>query len=90
MSSLLGNGASFRSYLLDYYFWQNQSFKTRKQFKNTLRVMYGRKKDRGHIKKKFKLMMETEKKNSMQLIEAVFNHVPMLRDMFDNLDERYY
>lgn len=78
MSSLLGSGASFRSYLLQWEFWQNQPFKTRKQFKNTLRVMYGRKKDRGHIKAKFKKKMAEEAALNQKIANAITNKFPQL------------
>lgn len=35
--------------------------KTRKQFYNMLRVLYGKKKDRGHIKEKYKELCKKEK-----------------------------
>ena len=78
MSNLLGNGANFRSYLLQWEFWQNQPFKTRKQFKNTLRVMYGRKKDRGYIKKKFEKKMAEEAEIKQKFADAIINKFPQL------------
>lgn len=78
MSSLLGKGANFRSYLLQWEFWQNQPIKTRKTFKNTLRVIYGRKKDRGHIKAKFEKKMAEEAALNQKIMDAIVNKFPQL------------
>lgn len=75
MSNLLGNGANFRSYLLQWEFWQNQPMKSRKTFKNTLRVMYGKKKDRGYIKAKFKKIMEEEEALKQKIEAAILRRV---------------
>ena len=43
--------------------------KTRKQFRNMLRVLYGKKKDRGHIKEKYKKLY----KNKKELYSAIMS-----------------
>ena len=43
----------FNEYVRYYYFWQNEPIKSKKVFKNVLSVLYGKKKDRGHIKQKY-------------------------------------
>jgi len=52
---LFPKSMNFHSYLFDYEFFKtyfpNQN---RKRFKTTLMVLYGKKKDRGHIKAKYK------------------------------------
>ena len=45
--------------------------KTKKQFKNSLRVVYGKKKDRGHLKQKIKAYNEDAKKLRGAIDEAM-------------------
>ena len=56
----------FRKFIRDCYFWQNEPTKSRKVFKNTLSVLYGKKKDRGHIREKYnKRIKECNKSMSL-------------------------
>lgn len=45
--------------------------KTRKQFHNALRVLYGKKKDRGHLKEKYNRYYEEEKRMYKYLMKAI-------------------
>lgn len=45
--------------------------KTRKQFYNALRVLYGKKKDRGHLKEKYNRCYEEEKRLYKYLMKAI-------------------
>ena len=45
--------------------------KTRNQFHNALRVLYGKKKDRGHLKEKYNRYYEEEKRMYKYLMKAI-------------------
>ena len=69
---------NFQKYLRDYPFWQDEHFKSRKIFKNVLSVIYGRKKDRGHIKKKYLKRIE-EHKHLINIVKGeIFKRAPHL------------
>lgn len=73
-------GFDFRAYLRDYDIIQAiGTNKTKKQFKNFLRVMYGRKKDRGRIKKKIKKYIQEQNANRAKLYNAILEVMPGLR-----------
>ena len=59
---MLFSGINFQDYLRDYLFWKNEHFKSKKVFKNVLSVIYGRKKDRGHIKERYIKRIEEQKR----------------------------
>jgi len=66
------SGFNFRAYLRNYETIQAiGGNKTRKQFKNFLRVMYGRKKDRGHVKKKVEKYIQDQHAHMSQLYGIV-------------------
>lgn len=48
--------------------------KTKKQYINTLRLMIGKKKDRGHFKQRYKERVEEQKK----IMGVITKHFPML------------
>ena len=58
----------FQDYVRDYYFWQSEPVKSKKVFKNILSVLYGKKKDRGHIRQRYAKKMK-EYNNSMSIIK---------------------
>ena len=76
---LFSKSMNFHSYLFDYEFFKtyfpNQS---RKHFKTTLMVLYGRKKDRGHIKAKYKKAFTEWLKKKALLYNAVAKHFPFI------------
>ena len=45
--------------------------KTRKQFHNALRVLYGKKKDRGHLKERYNKCYEEEKRMYNYVMKAI-------------------
>ena len=72
-------GFDFRAYLRNYEIIQAiGKNKTKKQFENFLRVMYGRKKDRGHVKKKIKKYIQEQKANRAKLYNAVLDVMPSI------------
>ena len=73
---LFSKGINFQGYLSDYLFWKNQHFKSKKVFKNVLSVLYGRKKDRGHIKEKYIKWIEEQKRSMAIIKKAVAERLP--------------
>lgn len=72
-------GFNFREYLKNYDIIQAiGANKTKKQFKNFLRVMYGRKKDRGHIKKKVEKYIQEQNAERARLYNAVLKVAPII------------
>lgn len=72
-------GFNFRAYLRNYEILQViGANKTRKQFKNFLRVLYGKKKDRGHIKPKIKKQIQENANNRAKILGAISKVVPSL------------
>lgn len=70
-------GFDFRAYLRNYDIIQAIGMnKTKKQFKTFLRVMYGKKKDRGHIKKKIEKYIQEQKADRAKLYNAISKAVP--------------
>ena len=73
-------GFNFREYLKNYDIIQAiGANKTKKQFKNFLRVMYGKKKDRGHIKKKIEKYIQEQRADRARLYSAILKAVPGIR-----------
>ena len=77
---------NYRNYFTDFEFWRKQNIKSKKHFKTIMAVMYGKKKDRGGIKKKYlALMKEVEEKQ--KLIRKAMDCVcPQLSSMLRYLD----
>ena len=73
----------FLDYLGDYYFWQNEPVKSKKVFKNTLYVLYGKKKDRGHIKQKYDEKMKEYNKSLSILEKALMTKFPQFSYFMD-------
>ena len=72
-------GFDFRAYLRNYEIIQAIGMnKTRKQFINFLKVMYGRKKDRGHIKKKVQKYIQEQNINRAKIFSAISKAMPHL------------
>lgn len=70
-------GFNFRAYLRNYDIIQAVGTnKTKKQFKNFLRIMYGKKKDRGHIKKKIEKYIQEQNVDRAKLYNAVSKVMP--------------
>ena len=72
-------GFNFRAYLRNYEILQVVGAnKTRKQFKNFLRVLYGKKKDRGHVKPKIEKQIQENANNRAKIVGAISKVVPIL------------
>lgn len=72
-------GFNFRAYLRNYEILQViGTNKTKKQFKNFLRVMYGKKKDRGHIKKKVEKYIQEQKADRAKIYNAISKVMPSI------------
>jgi hypothetical protein len=72
-------GFDFKAYLRNYDIIQAIGInKTRKQFKNFLRIMYGKKKDRGHIKKKIEKYIQEQKVDRARLYNAISKVMPSI------------
>ena len=72
-------GFNFRAYLRNYEILQViGGNKTKKQFKNMLRVLYGKKKDRGHIKPKIEKQIQENANNRAKILGAISKVVPGL------------
>lgn len=65
---------NYRHYIANFEFWRKQNIKSKKHFKTIMAVMYGKKKDRGGIKKKYLALMKEQEK-TQRLIEEVIDHV---------------
>ena len=72
-----------RNYFTDFEFWRKQNIKSKKHFKTIMAVMYGRKKDRGSVKKKYLALMK-EQEETQRLIRKAINRVcPQLFSYLD-------
>lgn len=72
---------NFHSYLFDYEFFKEYfPNQTRKHFKTTLMVLYGKKKDRSHIKAKYEKATNEWFKKKPLLYKAVAQHFPIIRN----------
>lgn len=67
-----------RNYVTDFEFWRKQNIKSKKHFKTIMAVMYGRKKDRGGIKKKYLALMKEQKETQRLIREAIDCVCPQL------------
>lgn len=73
-------GFNFRAYLRNYDTIQAIGMnKTKKQFKNFLRVMYGKKKDRDHIKKKVEEYIKDKNADRAELYNDILKIMPGIR-----------
>ena len=66
----------FYDYVRDYYFWQSEPVKSKKVFKNVLSVLYGKKKDRGHIREKYNKKMKEYDKSISVIKKALVTKFP--------------
>ena len=69
---------NYRNYFADFEFWRKQNIKSKKHFKTIMAVMYGRKKDRGGIKKKYLALMEEQEETQRLIREAINRVCPQL------------
>ena len=76
---LFSKSMNFHRYFLDYEFFKTYfSNQNRKRFKTALMVLYGRKKDRNHIKVKYEKAANEWHKNEMLIYKAVAQRFPFI------------
>lgn len=76
-------GFNFRAYLRNYEILQViGTNKTRKQFKNFLMVLYGKKKDRGHIKSKVEKQIQENANIREKIYSAISKRLPIIGQVF--------
>ena len=74
---------NYRNYFTDFESWRKQNIKSKKHFKTIMAVMYGKKKDRGGIKRKYLALMK-EQEETQRLIRKAINRVcPQLFSYLD-------
>lgn len=78
---------NYRNYFADFEFWRKQNIKSKKHFKTIMAVMYGKKKDRGGIKKKYLALMKAEEEKQKLIEEAIDRVCPQLRRMLGYFGE---
>ena len=64
--------------------------RSKKQFNNMLRVLYGKKKDRGGIKKTFFKLLKQEKEMYNMMRRAAAEQYPQLSSMMDFIGGYFY
>ena len=74
---------NYRNYFTDSEFWRKQNIKSKKHFKTIMAVMYGRKKDRGGIKKKYLALMIEQEETQRLMREAINRVCPQLFSYLD-------
>ena len=67
-----------KNYFTDFEFWRKQKIKSKKHFKTIMAVMYGRKKDRGVIKRKYLALMKEQEETQRLMREAINRVCPQL------------
>ena len=72
-----------RNYFTDFEFWRKQNIKSKKHFKTVMAVMYGKKKDRGGIKKKYLALMKEQEETQRLIREAINRVCPQLFSYLD-------
>lgn len=75
-----------KNYFTDFEFWRKQNIKSKKHFKTVMAVMYGRKKDRGGIKKKYLALMKEHEEMQKLMREAIDQVCPQLSSVLRYLD----
>lgn len=70
----------------DFEFWRKQNIKSKKHFKTVMAVMYGKKKDRGGIKKKYLALMKEQEETQRLIREAIDCVCPQLSDILRHLN----
>ena len=74
---------NYRNYFTDFEFWRKQKIKSKKHFKTIMAVMYGKKKDRGGIKKKYLALMKEQEETQRLMREAINRVCPQLFSYLD-------
>lgn len=78
---LYSKSINFHSYLLDYEFFKTYfSNHNRKRFKTAVMVLYGKKKDRGHIKAKYEKALNEWRKDNALIYKALAQRFPFIKN----------
>ena len=72
-----------RNYFTDFEFWRKQNIKSKKHFKTIMAVMYGKKKDRGGIKRKYLALKKEQEERQRLMREAINRAYPQLFSYLD-------
>ena len=81
---------NYRNYFTDFEFWRKQKIKSKKHFKTIMAVMYGKKKDRGGIKRKYLALMKEQEERQRLMREAIDRVCPQLFSYLDCIGTRTY
>ena len=74
---------NYRNYFTDFEFCRKQKIKIKKHFKTIMAVMYGKKKDRGGIKKKYLALMKEQEETQRLIRKAIDRACPQLFSYLD-------
>lgn len=74
---------NYRHYIANFEFWRKQKIKSKKHFKTIMAVMYGKKKDRGGIKRKYLALMKEQEERQRLMREAIDRVCPQLFSYLD-------
>ena len=69
---------NYRNYFTDFEFQRKQNIKSKKHFKTIMAVMYGKKKDRGGVKRKYLALMKEQEETQRLIREAINRVCPQL------------
>ena len=72
-----------KNYFTDFEFWRKQNIKSKKHFKTVMAVMYGKKKDRGGIKRKYLALMREQEETQKLIRKAIDRVCPQLFSYLD-------
>ena len=74
---------NYRNYFTDFEFWRKQNIKSKKHFKTIMAVMYGKKKDRGGVKRKYLALMKEQEETQRLIRKAIDRVCPQLFKYLD-------
>ena len=74
---------NYRNYFTDFEFWRKQNIKSKKHFKTIMAVIYGKKKDRGGIEKKYLALMKEQEETQRLIRKAIDRVCPQLFSYLD-------
>lgn len=78
---LFSKSINFHSYIFDYEFFKKYfSNQSRKHFKTIVMVLYGKKKDRGHIKARYEKALNEWRKDNMLIYKAIEQRFPFIKN----------
>ena len=81
---------NYRKYFADFEFWRKQNIKSKKHFKTIMAVMYGKKKDRGGVKKKYLALMKEQERTQKLIRKAIDRACPQLNSYLSSFSTGTY